>query len=84
MSPAPKPIDESRYGGRFAANLRRLRIKAGLTGKQLSAAITAQGFQIEWRTLYGWEAGERTPPFDALPALAAALGVSIRSLFPIK
>jgi transcriptional regulator with XRE-family HTH domain len=84
MSPAPKQIDESSYGGRFAGNLRRLRIKAGMTGKELAAAITEEGFDTQWRTCYGWESGERSPPMDALPAIAAALGVSIRTLFPPK
>ncbi len=84
MSPAPKPIDEATYGGRFAANLQRLRIKAGLTGKDAAAAITSHGFATQWRTYYGWETGERTPPMNAMPAIASAMGVSIRSLFPTK
>lgn len=77
-TPTPKP-----YAMQFAENLRRLRTKAKMTGKQAAAAVTDHGFEVNWRTYYGWELGERSPPMDALPSLAAAMGVSFRALFPI-
>lgn len=80
--PKPRAIDESTYAGRFAANLLRLRTKARLTGIQAADAISSHGYAIKWRTYFAWEQGEREPPLDALPAIARALRVSIRSLFP--
>lgn len=76
-TPTPKP-----YAMQFAENLRRLRTKAKMSGKQATEAITQQGFELKWRTYYSWELGERSPPMDALPAIAAAMGVSLRALFP--
>ncbi len=82
MSPAKKPIDESTYAGRFAARLRALREKTGMTGQQMAEAVTQSGFEVKWRTYHHWECGQTEPPFDALPALAKALGKSIRTLMP--
>lgn len=75
---------EQTYGERFAANLKRLRLRKKLTGKQAAQAITEAGYQCEWRTFYDWEAGNTFPSVNALPAISKALGVSIRSLFPIS
>jgi transcriptional regulator with XRE-family HTH domain len=82
MSPAPKPIDESTYSGRFAARLRMLREKTGMTGQEMADAITANGYETPLRTYYGWESRNRDAPLDSFPAIALALGVSIRSLLP--
>ena len=77
MSPARKEPDTRMYSGRFAARLRTLREKAGLTVEDL---VEATGFPQ--RTLYRWESGLRVPPVDAYPILAAALGVKVRTLLP--
>ena len=75
--PARKEPDTRIYSGRFAARLRMLREKAGLTIEDM---IAQTGFPM--RTLYNWEAGLRMPPVDAYPILAAALGVKVRTLLP--
>ena len=77
MSPARVEPDDSIYSGRFAARLRALREKAGLTVEDL---VTATG--IPRGTLYNWEAGIRMPPIDMFPILAKALGVKVRTLLP--
>lgn len=84
MGRTPKNQPAESYSQRFAANLKRLRLRRQLTGKGAAEAITEAGYQCEWRTYYDWEAGNTSPNIDALPALSKALGVSIRSLFPIS
>ena len=80
----PSTLDLNTYSGRFAANLLKLRTKSKMTGQQAAAAIEEHGYALKWRTYFSWELGEREPPLDALPAIAAAFGVSIRSLFPME
>jgi transcriptional regulator with XRE-family HTH domain len=65
------------YSGRFAARLRTLRERAGLTIEDM---VAQTGFPQ--KTLYNWEAGLRMPPVDAYPILAAAIGVKVRTLLP--
>jgi len=77
MSPARVEPNTNIYSGRFAERLRKLREKAGLTIDDL---VELTG--IPQRTLYNWEAGFRTPPYDTLPTLAEALGVKVRTLLP--
>ncbi|MDZ4847799.1 MAG: helix-turn-helix transcriptional regulator [Pirellulaceae bacterium] len=84
MSPAAKPIDESTYSGRFAARLRMLREKTGMSGQQMAEAITDNGFNTPTRTYYGWESRGRDAPLDSYPAIAKAMGVSVRALIPAK
>ncbi len=82
MTPAQKPIDDSSYSGRFAIRLRELREKAGLTVDQVVEAMDRAGYSIAARSFYNWEQGRRDTPFDALPALAKALGQNVRNLMP--
>lgn len=85
MNPAPKKPDESTYSGRFAARLRMLREKAGLTIEEMAAALGVAGHETAVRTLYHWEAGRREPPVKAYPSLAAVLKQkSPRTLLPEK
>ncbi len=84
MGRPPKPIDTACYSGRFAARLRTLREKAGLTGEEVATAISDAGYHCPSRTWYGWEQARAEPPLDALPPIAAALKVSIRILLPTK
>ncbi len=65
------------YSGRFAARLRELRTKANLSQTELAERIGSKQ-----RNVSNWEMGETSPPFDALPALADALAVSIAELMP--
>ena len=80
--PAPINPDDTTYSGRFAARLRELRTKKRMTGEQAAEAITLQGFFVTPQTYYRWERNSRQVDTDALPSVAAAFGVSIRSLFP--
>lgn len=85
MSPAAKAPDESTYSGRFAARLRMLREKTGMTGMQFSDAIRNEGYKIGQRTYFDWETGRTTPPLEAFPILAKLLGMkSPRTLLPAE
>lgn len=72
------------YAQRFAENLKRLRLRKKLTGKEAALAITQAGYRVSWRTAYDWESGQTTPPIEALPSISAAYGVAIRTLFPVS
>lgn len=81
--PAKKEVDTSTYRGKFAAQLYELR--AGRDVDRIINAIRRAGFdKCAKSTYYSWECGRTEPPFDALPALARALGTSIPDLFPTK
>lgn len=83
MSPARKPVDESTYSGRFAARLRELREKRGLTVQEAAESISKAGYQIAERGYYSWESHKNQPPLDAFPALAEAFSLKrIRDLLP--
>jgi DNA-binding transcriptional regulator YiaG len=56
----------------FAARLRRLRERAGLSRKQL-----ARRAAVSLRCVTFWETGRRRPGFERLRSLAAALGVGV-------
>ncbi len=79
MSPARKPPDTSTYSGRFAVRLRMLREKAGLTVEELAEAM-----EVTPTTVYDWESTKSAPKIAVLLDLAAALGVTVRSLMPGK
>lgn len=82
MGRPPKPVDETTYAGRFAARLRTLREKAGMTGEEMANAITKAGFACSVRTYYDWESGRTQPMLNAIPSIALAFGCSVRSVFP--
>lgn len=88
MNPAPKAPDQSTYSGRFAARLRSLREKAGLSVEQVVEAIgkaNKSGRKSPAVTsFYGWEQGATTPHWDLVPAIAKALKVEIHELLPGK
>lgn len=78
MNPRPrKELDTSTYEGRFAARLKMLREKAGL-----SVDTLAEVTEFPRQTLYDWESTKSSPPVKHLPKLAESLGVSIRALLP--
>lgn len=74
-----KEIDVSTYTGRFAARLKMLREKKKMNIDQLAEAAG-----VPSRTLYHWEAGNRSPSIENFPELAEALGVTVRTLMPEK
>ena len=77
MANKKKEPDQTIYSGRFAARLRKLREKAGITVEEMVAQTG-----IPKRTLYSYESGERMPPYDTLPIIAKMLGVKVRTLLP--
>lgn len=74
--------DLSTFAGRIAARLVRLRTKAGLNVDEAIAKIAAHKYAVTRNTIYRWERAEVSIPCDALPAIAAAYGVSVRSVLP--
>jgi transcriptional regulator with XRE-family HTH domain len=83
MAPAPKQPDLSTYSGRFAARLRSLREKAGLTVEQLASDVNEAGHSVAVRSIYNWEQGTTSPPINAFPALAKAYRLkSTRAILP--
>lgn len=84
MGPAKTKPDAASYSGRLAARLTELRTKAKLDSTAAAEAITKAGFTITMHTLYAWEAGRRRVDWDALPAIASAFRVSIRSVIPAE
>ena len=77
MARPRKAVDVSTYEGRFAARLKQLREKAGLTVEQL-----AEKSGIPKNTLWNWEGAKRIPQIDQFPQLAKSLGITVRTLMP--
>ena len=78
MSPARKEPDTRIYSGRFAARLRMLREKAGVTQEDVAVKLG-----ITVRTVYKWEQGVHFPTPDQLPLLKELFGLkSVQALFP--
>lgn len=71
--------DEQSYSGRVAARLKELRLSKGKDIDDLAATLG-----VSAKTVYQWESGRSSPQYDKLPAIAAALGCSIRQLFPAE
>lgn len=77
MTPIKREADLSTYAGRFAARLRELREKAGLSQAEL-----AEKAGTKQRSVSNWETGTAQPSFNQLPLLADALKTSVRNLMP--
>lgn len=84
MNPAPKAPDETTYSGRFAARLRILREKAGLSVEETVIAMEKAGYALGVQTYYGWENGKRQTNWDAIPAIAKAFKLKPRDIVPEK
>ena len=72
-----KEPDLTTYSGRFAARIRALRDKTGMSADEF-----AEKHGFNRTTYYSWEIGYATPSFDKLPELAKAFGISVRTLIP--
>lgn len=77
-----KPVDQSTYAGRMAARIRLLRTERGMTVDQFAKAVTRKGYKVGTSTMYAWENGNLQPNIDAMPAMAKALKIDLRDLFP--
>ena len=80
MARPRKAIDTSTYTGRFAARLKMLRERTGMSVDEL-----AEKSGISRTTLYNWESGTYKAVIDdPLIAIAKALGIKVRTLLPEK
>lgn len=80
MTPRPrKEIDTTTFSGRFAVRLRELREEKNLTVEEL-----AEKSGVSKRTIFSWEAAERTPISEDVLKIADSLEVKIHSLIPEK
>jgi transcriptional regulator with XRE-family HTH domain len=88
MNPAPKSPDLSTYSGRFAARLRALREKSGLSVEQVVARIEVANksdrSSPKVQSYYGWEQGKSTPHMDLFPAIAKVFKVAVYDILPEK
>jgi transcriptional regulator with XRE-family HTH domain len=73
-----KPQNETLFAGRVGAIIRRKRVQ-----RKLSVEQAAELAGVAAPTWYHWEAG-RHLPLERLPAIAAALKCSVRTLLPAK
>ena len=72
-----KEPDTSMYSGRLAARIRQLREEKFDLQEDFAAAV---GRPVS--VISAWETGRRQPRFNDLPAIASALGKSIRQILP--
>ena len=72
-----KEPDLTTYSGRFAARIRALRDKTGMSADEF-----AEKHGFNRATYYGWEVGKSFPHYDLLPKLAQAFGIPVRTLIP--
>ena len=80
MARPRKEVDQSTYEGRFAARLKALRVKAGL-----SVDETAERIGVTPGTIYHWETAHSFPKPGQFSILAEALNLkNVRTLFPEK
>ena len=56
--------------------LKKCRIEAGITVKEISDLLTSKGFKASEKTIYSWENGNSQPTPDALLIMCKAYGVS--------
>ena len=63
----------------FGAEVRRQRLRLGWTQEELAARSGKH-----WTYIGGIERGERNPTLGVVDALAKALGLSVRDLFPTQ
>ena len=55
--------------------LRKCRIAAGKSVREMSELLTANGFKASEKTIYSWENGNSQPTPDALLVMCRAYGV---------
>jgi len=73
----PTEVDLSTYSSRVGQAIKSRREKAGVAAGQLAEVLG-----VTVGNVYQWERGVRAPHLDLLPAIAEALGCTIRTLLP--
>lgn len=85
MTPARKEPELDTYRGRFAARLKMLREKAGLSVEEAADKLIESKAIKNPRTIYFWESARGLPKIELLPLIAEAYSVkSPRTLLPEK
>jgi len=74
MGRAIKAADTSTYAGRVSDSLRKLRTARKWSVKELQAKLARQGVEVPASSLYAYERGEISVPFELIPAVAGAFG----------
>lgn len=82
MAPARKEPDVSTYSGLVSQRIRELREKKNLTTDDVARLIAEAGFSTTSSNIRHWENGTSRPNLDAMPYLAAVLGVRVSQCFP--
>ncbi|MFH5806433.1 helix-turn-helix domain-containing protein [Alienimonas sp. DA493] len=82
MGRPPKEPDLTTYAGRLGARLRGLREKRGWTVEEFRERLHEAGLSVRGGTVRSWERGDRTPPAETFPHLAATFGVAPGDLLP--
>lgn len=77
MTPAKKEPNMETFAGRFAARLRELRERAGL-----SRADVANAVGVAPSAISNWENAISFPSVEKFPQIAAALKTSVRNVLP--
>ncbi len=55
--------------------------QAGVDALELASRMRDQGQDVSYNTVYQWAIGRRTPHAENMPAIAAALGLSLDELY---
>lgn len=74
---------ERRKDPEFGKWLRAIREAGGLSQEEIAEETRRQGAQLEASSLAHWEQGNILKNYDTIPALAAALGVTIDELLRV-
>jgi len=83
MAPRPKTEQgETDWENRVAERLTELRKKKYDSQEAFREALAEAGLEVTRGTIGHWESGQRRPTLSDLPKIAAALGVSVRSVLP--
>lgn len=56
--------------------LKKCRLEAGMTVKEISDLLISKGFKASEKTIYSWESGNSQPTPDSLLIMCKAYGVS--------
>ncbi len=60
----------------FGENLKKLRIKFGLSQEELGSKLSVNGKPVSGKTIWSWETGRTEPNMGAVQQLADLFGVS--------
>lgn len=85
--PPKRKIDTTKYSGRIAARLRKLREERGWLVNDLAAAINRllpADQRVAVSTVHHWDNGGRRLDPDLYPIVARAFGLTVAEFLPLK